>query len=292
MQRGESRQLAGDALLFGGVALATFLFVFATGLFQSSGTAHIPPLERLRMLSALAADLTRDVGDFSLGEEQSHRAASQTLYSVQRGDTLAEIARRHEVDVAELAERNGLADPDRIELGQTLAIPVEGEPDPVPESRETPQQLFAAVQSLIESLRRSPEAESSVDAVEYAALQELLAMAEEELRAARFDEAEHSAKAAERVLGVQSDNSASGAYRARLEVVRATVQSAFGDLDEAQRSLERALEANPDLELDPLSTPRKLVSLLDAIRATRPALGSPPVSHAQDPATLGLAQAP
>jgi LysM repeat protein len=284
MQRGESRQLAGDVLLFGGVSLATFLVVFATGFFQSGG-AHISPSERLRMLSAVAAGLTRDVGDFRLApdEEGSSRTASQTLYSVQRGDTLTEIAQRHEVDVAELVEHNGLADPDRIKLGQTLAIPVEAEPAPAPGSRETSQQLFAAVQGLIESLRRSPEAESGVDPAEYAALQELLAMAEEELRAARFDEAEHSAKAAERLLGAQSDSSASGAYRARLEVVRATVQSAFGDMDEAQRSLERALEANPELELDPSSTPRKLVSLLDAIRATRPALGSAPVP--------GLAQA-
>ncbi len=44
------------------------------------------------------------------------------IYVVQPGDTLSEIAARFEVDVASLASRNGLANPDHIEVGQELVV--------------------------------------------------------------------------------------------------------------------------------------------------------------------------
>ena len=46
-----------------------------------------------------------------------------TTYTVQRGDTLSAIARRFGLSVAELAARNGIADPNRIAVGQRLTIP-------------------------------------------------------------------------------------------------------------------------------------------------------------------------
>ncbi|PZU39472.1 MAG: hypothetical protein DI571_14595 [Arsenicicoccus sp.] len=47
---------------------------------------------------------------------------AQGSYTVQRGDTLAEIAAEHGVDVNALVEANGLDDPNLIIEGQTLSI--------------------------------------------------------------------------------------------------------------------------------------------------------------------------
>jgi len=49
--------------------------------------------------------------------------ANAVTYAVQRGDTLGSIAIRFGVTVDELAQANGLADPNRIYVGQTLVIP-------------------------------------------------------------------------------------------------------------------------------------------------------------------------
>ncbi len=48
-------------------------------------------------------------------------------YVVVEGDTLSEIAERHGVSVEELAETNGIVDPDFILSGQVLLIPRAGE---------------------------------------------------------------------------------------------------------------------------------------------------------------------
>ncbi|WP_055496672.1 LysM peptidoglycan-binding domain-containing protein [Streptomyces albus] len=45
-----------------------------------------------------------------------------TGYEVQPGDTLSEVAQRHDTTWPELAERNHLADPDRIYPGQHLEL--------------------------------------------------------------------------------------------------------------------------------------------------------------------------
>ena len=50
------------------------------------------------------------------------QAAART-YAVQQGDTLSAISRRFGVSVAELVAANGLADPNHIRYGATLAIP-------------------------------------------------------------------------------------------------------------------------------------------------------------------------
>lgn len=44
-------------------------------------------------------------------------------YTVVSGDTLAEIAVRFDTTVEELVQRNGIADPSRIEVGQVLVLP-------------------------------------------------------------------------------------------------------------------------------------------------------------------------
>ncbi len=51
------------------------------------------------------------------------QAASPTTYTVQRGDTLSLIARRHDTTVQAIAELNRIVNPDLIHVGQQLLIP-------------------------------------------------------------------------------------------------------------------------------------------------------------------------
>jgi LysM repeat protein len=64
-------------------------------------------------------------------------------YTVQAGDTLSGIARRFNTSVAAVAQLNGIVNPDRVLLGQTLQIPsaqVESAATPLPQSPvSTPQ---------------------------------------------------------------------------------------------------------------------------------------------------------
>jgi hypothetical protein len=56
----------------------------------------------------------------------------------------------------------------------------------------------------------------------------------------------------------------------RLEIVSATVYVAWGDRDAALSSLARALQADPDLALDPALISPKLLSVFRAARQHRP----------------------
>jgi N-acetylmuramoyl-L-alanine amidase len=57
-------------------------------------------------------------------------AASGRVHTIQRGETLGTIARQYGVSLSALARANGLADPNRIMAGRTLAIPGPGGPSP------------------------------------------------------------------------------------------------------------------------------------------------------------------
>ena len=46
-----------------------------------------------------------------------------TKYTVQRGDSLSRIAQKHDVSAEAIALANGISNPDRIRVGQTLKIP-------------------------------------------------------------------------------------------------------------------------------------------------------------------------
>jgi LysM repeat protein len=54
------------------------------------------------------------------------------VYVVQRGDTLYSISRRYGVSMWEIARLNGIADVNRIWVGQVLRIPGGGGPGPGP----------------------------------------------------------------------------------------------------------------------------------------------------------------
>lgn len=57
-------------------------------------------------------------------------AAAQTTYTVQKGDVLSAIAKRHRVSTAALAKANNLANPNALRIGQVLTIPRAGVPQP------------------------------------------------------------------------------------------------------------------------------------------------------------------
>ena len=218
----------GELAVFLGIATASFLSVHLMGLFQpaSSFRARLDALSRAP--TELAAAIARQWNAVGGSSELPTSLREPLRYRVQPGDTLSGIAARHDLTLRELIRANQLQDPDRLEVGQILSLP----------GRETP---------------------------ELHPIAELIETAEEELRAARFEEALHSAKAAERLLASIDARSAS-THRARLEVARATAQLAYGNEVEARRSLERALRADPRLELDPESTPRKLRRLFVRVR--------------------------
>lgn len=54
---------------------------------------------------------------------QTTPTPSMTIYIVQRGDTLWEIAKRYNVTIQAIVSANNLADPDNIMIGQQLVIP-------------------------------------------------------------------------------------------------------------------------------------------------------------------------
>ncbi|HLF28981.1 MAG TPA: LysM peptidoglycan-binding domain-containing protein [Anaerolineae bacterium] len=55
------------------------------------------------------------------------QAATPTVYVVQPGDTLFSIARRFNISLSELAQFNGLLNPNLIYVGQTIKIPSSGQ---------------------------------------------------------------------------------------------------------------------------------------------------------------------
>lgn len=67
-----------------------------------------------------------------------------TTYSVQPGDTLGSIASRFDVSLDDLMRANGIANPDYVQVGQELLVPIGGLPQatptftPVPVPTDTP----------------------------------------------------------------------------------------------------------------------------------------------------------
>src|SRR5574341_1315227 len=57
-----------------------------------------------------------------------------TIYVVQRGDSLFEIALRYGLTVDQLAQLNGITDTGNIQVGQRLLVPAESAPpEPLPQ---------------------------------------------------------------------------------------------------------------------------------------------------------------
>jgi LysM repeat protein len=74
----------------------------------------------------------------------SPAADRPTLYTVAPGDTLGHIAIRLGVSRADLVQLNGIADPDRIRIGQRLAVPPGGvDPQAASRYRKLPDRIVS-----------------------------------------------------------------------------------------------------------------------------------------------------
>jgi hypothetical protein len=99
-----------------------------------------------------------------------------------------------------------------------------------------------------------------------------LAEAEEQVEAARFEEAlETSAKARASLAGLPPGQQVSR-NRLRVELVDATAEAARGRDAEARACFARVLALDPAFALDARTTSPKLIRLLDAARAETGAL--------------------
>jgi len=174
-------------------------------------------------------------------------ASGRAVHVVHFGDTLWDISRSHGVAVEELAQANGIADADRIEVGQRLVIPA---------SASAPAAGASAARSEA-SLKRA-----------HADLDGRLRAAEDLVRTARFQEAIGETDRARAALGRLEAGGVADAreQRVRLELLSGTAYLAVGRDDAATRSFERALAADPDLALDPARFSPKIVRRFEEIR--------------------------
>jgi LysM repeat protein len=99
----------------------------------------------------------------------------------------------------------------------------------------------------------------------------LLALAEDELHSAYFENALETSQTALRMLEREDDPNNANPRRARLEVLRATAHTAFGHSRAAHLSFQRALESDPDLVLDSAcNSPKVLHAFGEACLAALP----------------------
>ncbi len=162
-------------------------------------------------------------------------------HTVERGETVAEIADRYGSSLAIVTRENEIEDPGEISAGTRLRIPFPSGADP------------------------SQRAEGKVGAEEpeVTATATLLDRCEAELRSAHFEQALASAGEVRGRIDAR-DDPADNPDRVRLEIASATAYVALGQNDAALESFERALVADPGLELDLALTSPKVLAVFRA----------------------------
>ncbi len=114
-----------------------------------------------------------------------------------------------------------------------------------------------------------PQPRATAAAETLASIAREVERAERLLYEARFEEAEAVALRLRGRLRELGESPAARALRVRAELSAATAQLALGRAEEARASLGHALEADPELELDPVRTPPKVRRALEAVRRAR-----------------------
>ncbi len=203
-------------------------------------------LSRSIALAALAGTLAWSPPTLAFEADAGARgAASEEIvyHTVEPGETVWEIAERYGSSVASVIRENNIEDPSKIWAGTRLRIRFPSGADP------------------------SDQAEGKSHAVdpEAADTATLLDRCEAELRAAHFEQALASAGEARGRIDVRND-AADNPDRVRLEIASATAYVALGQNDAALESFERALIADPDLELDLALTSPKVLAVFRAAR--------------------------
>ncbi len=85
----------------------------------------LPEQSAVPTLNAPAPDASVSLPSVVVDTEEVEASAS--LYQINGGDTIAQIARTHQVSITALVEANGLSDPNLIVAGQELRIPTSPE---------------------------------------------------------------------------------------------------------------------------------------------------------------------
>jgi len=164
-------------------------------------------------------------------------------HTVAPGETLWDIADLYGTSAASLMRENEIEDATKIWVGTRLRVPAPAAAKPT----------FDVEAQLEGERSESPE------------ITALLDRCEAELRGARFEQALASAEEARELIEAR-EGPGGDRGRARLEVASATAYVALGQNDAALESLERALVADPDLELDPALTSPKVLAVFRAAR--------------------------
>lgn len=170
---------------------------------------------------------------------------------VVEGDTVFLIATHYGSTVDLVVAENRIEDVRRLFVGKRLRVPVVSDPDPM----------------RAEAMRRGVEAPDPGPAG-IARLARLVARAEAELADARFEAAMETASGVSGQLAAYPRRDVA-ALLSRIEMVGAVVQVAMGDSDRALASMQRALQADPQMDLDPVETPPKVLSLFRSAQAAR-----------------------
>jgi LysM repeat protein len=201
-------------------------------------------------LAALAGALAWSPPAFATEVDSEPGGASSESFvdhTVERGETIWEIANRYGASVASVIRENEIEDPEAIWAGARLRIPI-----PV------------GAGSALDAEEKSGAKDS--EAAEIAAL---LDRCEAELRTAHFEPALASAGEARDRIDARNDTR-DDPGRVRLELASATAYVALGQNDAALESLERALIADPNLELDPALTSPKVLAIFRVARGRAP----------------------
>jgi LysM repeat protein len=165
------------------------------------------------------------------------------FHTVAEGDTLYAIANHYGSSVELIIEANGIDDVLMLVVGTRLRLPI----------------LPGAPRSTGPSKRGSAAGTASAN------LEHLLESSEARVREARFESALELAESVRVALNARNASS-NDPMRARLQLVKATSQVALGQTDAALDSMERALLADPNLELDPAVTSPNLMAVFYVAR--------------------------
>ena len=202
-----------------------------------------------RAAFAMGAMLAIALEARAVGEDPaSLRTRASVHHTVQPGESVWRIAHCYGVPVEAIARANGMADAAMVLAGQRLLIPL-----------DTDQ-----VEGTRASSAPTADEEEAPDSV---GVDALLTRVEYQLERAQFWKVLESIVTGMCLLDARTATTDLDAKRARLEVLAATAQLAFEREDAARRSLERALGADPRLEIDPATSPAKLLRLFESVKA-------------------------
>jgi LysM repeat protein len=198
------------------------------------------------------------------------------VYMVQRGDTLSSIAARLGTSVATLVDANGLADPNRLAVGQRLTIPSGAQRTAAKPRKQTrvvssrPPTLSSAPPVAVPpptASRRGDTASLASDSTApLLAVDRAIIDTDQRLRSAHFEETIDAAHEARSLLRALRSEPGAAERSARIEVLCAMAEIALERDAAARASFERALAADPGLTLAPDEVSPKVLRLFEETR--------------------------